>query len=327
MDSLGKKRIQIWINSPGGIVIDGMSIYNAILKTKTKVDTYVTGMAASISAVIFTAGAKRLMADYGILMFHNAHGGDDSTLLIMNESINEMIARTGMNKEAIEEMMNRTTFLSADEALQLGIATEIENSTEFNKKRATSAQNNIKSFQTVCNKLTDEKFSNMAFPKVANKLKLNSEASEESIVTAIDEIQNKLSAAEVSNKKTKEELDKLKNDMEEAENKFKDLEDKYNKAKKELDDTKDSAMTEKCQNMVKKYAAEGRIKNEQKVIDKWVAMAKAEFDATEETLKELPLNKVANKLDRVEEKPTKVQNMATAMAEIAAKNGQILGAK
>src|SRR5690348_5015887 len=51
-----KGPIQVWINSPGGIVTDGMSIYSAILKSTTKVDTYCVGMAASIAGVIFQAG-------------------------------------------------------------------------------------------------------------------------------------------------------------------------------------------------------------------------------------------------------------------------------
>src|SRR4051794_5419098 len=53
LDGMGKSRIQVWINSPGGLVSDGYNIYNAILKSQTKVDTYCTGMAASIAGVIF----------------------------------------------------------------------------------------------------------------------------------------------------------------------------------------------------------------------------------------------------------------------------------
>ena len=68
LDTMKKKRIQVWINSPGGMVLDGWSIYNSILKTKTKVDTYCVGIAASIAGVIFQAGRERNMADYGILM-------------------------------------------------------------------------------------------------------------------------------------------------------------------------------------------------------------------------------------------------------------------
>jgi ATP-dependent protease ClpP protease subunit len=45
LDQMEKKRIQVWINSPGGSVMDGYNMYNAMLKTKTKVDTYCVGIA------------------------------------------------------------------------------------------------------------------------------------------------------------------------------------------------------------------------------------------------------------------------------------------
>ena len=73
LDDKGKKRIRVYINSVGGSVIDGMSIYNAIIHTKTPVDTYCVGIAASIAGVIFTAGKNRYIADYGLLMIHNPY--------------------------------------------------------------------------------------------------------------------------------------------------------------------------------------------------------------------------------------------------------------
>ena len=80
LDSLNKKSIKVWINSEGGIVMDGYNIYNAILKTKTKVDTVCVGIAASISAVIFQAGRNRIMNEYALLMYHNPYGGNDVEL-------------------------------------------------------------------------------------------------------------------------------------------------------------------------------------------------------------------------------------------------------
>ena len=53
-----KKDISLYINSPGGVVMDGYNIYNAILRSKTPVDTYNVGIAASIAGVIFMAGRK-----------------------------------------------------------------------------------------------------------------------------------------------------------------------------------------------------------------------------------------------------------------------------
>jgi len=66
LDTLGKKRIQVWINCVGGIVMDGYNIGSAILKTKTPVDTYNVGIAASIAGVLFMCGRNRVMMDYAL---------------------------------------------------------------------------------------------------------------------------------------------------------------------------------------------------------------------------------------------------------------------
>ena len=127
LDSLKKKRIQVWINSTGGIVTDGYNIYSAILKSKTPVDTYCMGAAASIAGVIFQAGRKRIMADYAWLMYHNPFGStNDAVIKTMRESIISMIeTRCGMTEKQVSDMMNRTTFIQSDEALQMKLCDEI----------------------------------------------------------------------------------------------------------------------------------------------------------------------------------------------------------
>jgi ATP-dependent Clp endopeptidase proteolytic subunit ClpP len=137
LDGMNKKRIQVWINSAGGVVQDGWNIYNAILRTKTKVDTYCVGMAASIAGVIFQAGRKRVMNDYGILMYHNPFGGDDKSLDAIRDSLITMISqRSSMNAFDVSKMMNRTTWIGADEAMTMGLCDEIDQSVEMNTKRS-----------------------------------------------------------------------------------------------------------------------------------------------------------------------------------------------
>lgn len=137
LDTLSKKRIQVYINSNGGIVTDGMVIYNAITRSKTKVDTYNCGLAASIAAVIFQAGRKRIMADYSILMFHAPYyvgDGDTAGLAAFNNAIATMIARSGMNKVAVTKLLSKgDTFLDADQSLQLGLCDQVDNSGELNR--------------------------------------------------------------------------------------------------------------------------------------------------------------------------------------------------
>jgi len=318
LDTMGKSLIKVCINSPGGTVVDGMAIYSAILRSKTKVDTYCTGMACSIAAVIFQAGRKRYIADYGFLMYHMPFGGDDKGLEVMAESISTMISRTGMKKEDVDAMMQAETFVNATEAIKLGLADEIEYSSDLNKKRLPAIQNNQKGYWREANKILNKIFNkeSMSLLKITNKLKLNADASEESIVAAIVDIQDKLTLADAQNKKSKDELDKMKNDMDEAEDKFKKMQDAYNAAKKELDDTKDAAMTEKCKNMVEGFAKIGRIKNDKKTIDKWVVLAKADFEETKNMIEELPLNKDAVHVDSEEAAKAPIYNMALAMTTI-----------
>ena len=156
LDTLGKKRIQIWINSPGGVVTDGYNIYNAILKSNTPVDTYCVGCAASIAGVIFQAGRKRIMADYSWLMYHNPFGSENSNIInTMKTSIVTMIERRcGMDEEAVNKMMNRETFKTAPEALEMKLCDSIESSVKLNTKYLQKISDSLQ-FHKECNKVVN----------------------------------------------------------------------------------------------------------------------------------------------------------------------------
>lgn len=231
LDTLGKKRIQVWINSPGGVVMDGYNIYNAILKSKTKVDTYCVGIAASIAAVIFQAGRNRIISDYARLMYHEVSGAIGKQLEIMNTSIATMIAgRAGKTEDEILSAMKRTTWIKAEEAVLAGFADSVEESSAHNKKRAigeakedTVQPDEAKEIWTNCNKILNSIFSEIKFPKtktmtkVTNKLGLNQDASEDSILSAIAAIENKFSI-DATNAAT--EIAELKNTLKEKESEF-----------------------------------------------------------------------------------------------------------
>ncbi len=69
--------IKVLINSPGGSVMGGLSIFTALVASEKKVITQIDGIAASIAAVIFMAGQERYMMEYGLFMIHNPFGGSD----------------------------------------------------------------------------------------------------------------------------------------------------------------------------------------------------------------------------------------------------------
>jgi ATP-dependent Clp endopeptidase proteolytic subunit ClpP len=291
LDTLEKKRIQVWINSPGGVVMDGYEIFTGITKTKTKVDTYNMGMAASIAAVIFQAGRKRVMADRAILMFHNPYGGDNPKGLdAMRKSLLTMISsRASMTEEDVEKMMNRTSWILAEEAKSMGLCDEVEDTGEQNKPRLTY---NYKDFSKIINKqLKPER----SMKNVANKLGLVSDASEESIIAAV-------SVLEAKNKASMEEMDAMKKALDAKKLECDEMEAKYNALKESSDkheaEAKAKAELEvkaKATELIKNAIATGRIKNESAIVEKYTNLAMNSFDVAKDLIEAIPASKEAPK--------------------------------
>jgi ATP-dependent Clp protease protease subunit len=326
LDQSGYKRIKVYINSPGGVVMDGYNIYNSILKSKTPVDTFNVGIAASIAGVIFMAGRKRIMADYASLMMHNPFGGSDKKQLdAMKTSLSQMLSsRSGVKADDVAYMMDRTTWMSASECLEKGFCTEIEVTNDHNRKNmpATSA----KALWKASNKIVNNLFKNdtmsdttqgkaLGISLIANYLGLNTDATENSVLS---EVQSKINSAilaktkaeeEIDNKKKEiekmqKELDKMKKDAEDAANKFgekcKELDALVakNKADAEEADNKVKAADKTAKAAVAKVMVEGfvkigKVKNDEKAIEKWVNLAVVDMDGTKAMLEEIPLNKTA----------------------------------
>ncbi|CAB4136052.1 S14_ClpP_1 domain containing protein [uncultured Caudovirales phage] len=294
LDQMGKKSIKIWINSVGGIVMDGYSIYNAILKTKTKVDTVCIGIAASIAAVIFQAGRKRVMNEYGLLMYHNPYGGSSEELKKMRTSIATMIAgRTGKSNDEILKLMDKTTWITAAEALTTGFCDEMDASAEFNKGRTkqgdmTDTKAMWRSGQTILNSIIQKPKNKQQMTKIANKLGLIADANEESILAAIASIENKKNDMEDKMKKAEdkyneaqEECDKLKAEMVE-------LKDQAKKAEDEAKKSENGRALVNAQNMIEGFVKSGKIKNE--AAAEWIDLAVADLAKAKNMLEKLPTN-------------------------------------
>lgn len=158
----------------------------------------------------------------------------------------------------------------------------------------------------------------MDYKLVTNRLKLNDAATEESILKAIDAIENRAKAAEADNAKIKseaedkakadeEEMDKLKAKIEKAEAAAKAANAELEKCKAELDamnedklKAEEAMKAEKAKNMVEDFAKAGRIKNEASVILKWTNTALSlGLDEVKDMIEALPLNKEAEKIEQV----------------------------
>jgi ATP-dependent Clp endopeptidase proteolytic subunit ClpP len=131
--------LMVRINSPGGSVFDGVAIYNALKRHNAAITVWVDGIAASIASMIAMAGDEVVMPENAMLMLHDPSGlvmGTASDMRIMAEALDRMKAgmvaayrnKSGRDDAEIEALMQAETWLSAQEAVALGLADRVEES-------------------------------------------------------------------------------------------------------------------------------------------------------------------------------------------------------
>ncbi|HOY08193.1 MAG TPA: ATP-dependent Clp protease proteolytic subunit [Saprospiraceae bacterium] len=143
-----KRDVQLFINSPGGSVIDGLGIYDTMQYVSPDVATICTGLAASMGAVLLAAGAKgkRSALFHSHVMIHQPMGGaqgqvsdiEISYKLIkkMQKSLYDILTHhTGQPYERIEEDCDRDNWMSAAEATAYGLVDEVLDRTNPKKDK------------------------------------------------------------------------------------------------------------------------------------------------------------------------------------------------
>ncbi len=129
--------INVYINSYGGEVAEGLAIYNQLRRHKAKVKTYCEGFACSAASVVFMAGDERVMSQASLLMIHNAWtyaAGDQNELrkvandieTITQASINAYMSHVAISEEELKAMMDAETWIDAASALEMGFATAVD---------------------------------------------------------------------------------------------------------------------------------------------------------------------------------------------------------
>lgn len=171
---LGKvqsKSLNVEINSPGGDVFAALAIYNALKLSGKEVIVKVMGVAASAASLIAMAGDKVVMPKNAFLMIHNpwsfAMGNADElreqadTLDKIGASLKATYAlKTGMDEEQLEAMLAKDTWMSADEALEMGFADEVIEeviaNAAFDMDRADLPENVRAVFKAAADEITPE---------------------------------------------------------------------------------------------------------------------------------------------------------------------------
>ncbi len=132
------KDIAFYINSPGGVVTSGLSIYDTMQYIRPAVSTVCLGQAASMGSLLLTAGekGKRFALPNARVMVHQPSGGFQGQatdieihareILALRARLNNMyVTHTGQPLEVIEQAMERDKFLSATEAKEFGLIDEV----------------------------------------------------------------------------------------------------------------------------------------------------------------------------------------------------------
>jgi len=133
-----KKEISMYINSPGGVVTSGLSIYDTMQFIRPPVSTTVMGQAASMGSLLLAAGAKdmRFALPNSRVMIHQPSGGFQgqvTDILIharevegLRKRLNEIYVRhTGRSMKEIEDALERDNFLSAEAAREFGLIDKV----------------------------------------------------------------------------------------------------------------------------------------------------------------------------------------------------------
>jgi len=133
-----EKEIYLYINSPGGLVTAGLAIYDTMQYITCPVATLCFGQAASMGAILLTAGASglRYALPNSRIMIHQPSGGfrgqatdidiHAREVLRLKERLNAIMAQhTGQNVETIRQHTERDTFLSAEEAKAFGLVDRV----------------------------------------------------------------------------------------------------------------------------------------------------------------------------------------------------------
>jgi ATP-dependent Clp protease, protease subunit len=133
-----KKEISMYINSPGGVVTSGLSIYDTMQFIKCPVSTMVMGQAASMGSLLATAGAPgmRYALPHASIMVHQPSGGFQgqvTDILIharnveaLRKRLNEIyVKHTGRTYKEVEDALERDNFMTAEQARDFGLVDKI----------------------------------------------------------------------------------------------------------------------------------------------------------------------------------------------------------
>lgn len=216
--AVGSRKIKLRINSPGGAITDGLAIYNRLREHKPGVEVIIDGIAASMASVIAMVGAPVKIADNAFVMIHNPNGlcaGDAEDMREVADVLDKMksslvtayVRKTGLAASKIEDLMDKETWFSAQEAKDMGFADEVTEGVEaaarFDTSKFLNPPKNLSPMKILTASIA-------ALLATATGAKLTEESTEAEVKVALDKVGGDLTAALKKATDAEKERDDLK---------------------------------------------------------------------------------------------------------------------
>ena len=216
---VGHQPLTVHINSPGGVVTDGLAIYNILRKHPGHVTAIIDGLCASAATFVALAADENVMAEHSLIMVHNPWtviSGDATQMRKTADTLDvhsrEMAAlyteRTGLSGEKVAAIMEAETWYNAYEAVEAGFAHRVDNAERSKPRLAATAMSFLATVvqapeaATQClQRLTDsreahrQKLNALIGPYARNEHVQRLQASKEFMTYSIDQAREKLMIA------------------------------------------------------------------------------------------------------------------------------------
>jgi ATP-dependent protease ClpP protease subunit len=216
---VGHQPLTVHINSPGGVVTDGLAIYNILRKHPGHVTAIIDGLCASAATFVALAADEIVMAEHSLMMVHNPWtviSGDATQMRKTADTLDvhsrEMAAlyteRTGLSGEKVAAIMEAETWYNAYEAVEAGFAHRVDNAERSKPRLAATAMSFLATVvqapeaATQClQRLTDsreahrQKLNALIGPYARNEHVQRLQASKEFMTYSIDQAREKLMIA------------------------------------------------------------------------------------------------------------------------------------
>lgn len=356
-------KIRIHINSVGGSVIEGMSVFAKIQDCAIPTECINDALAASMGSIIWAAGDELYMKDYALLMIHNpfcdVNGEkqyDQATEAFTLQLKTIYMKRFGLSEEDVENIMNGKdgedgTFLTATQAIERGFikADHIIETPKAVKDKINAALKNSKDIAQI--KAVYGLVSPTLSTTTINKQNINSiletmekneitvfaallgltgeKATSENVSAKINELKAKADKADALQKsldETKGELTKVNAELTGAKTSIKNLNEDLDKTKATLkvyQDAEAKAKEERVAALIDKAIAECKINKEER--EAYTAMAQNNFELAENVLSKIPARDNLGQIISQANKNNAEKGVQTEQQKVFAKVDEIVG--